>query len=148
MRGFAGVALVLLAACGEKQPPMDSVVDSAAIAAAYADSLSAAAVASAPAFRDSATTTLAKLLDDPTTATFDSVTVVQPPAVDGRLPARAVCGRIGGRPGIEGRAEPTRFIYHGPWTVFVDDAASAEKFAELWAESCTPTGAMVQLSGE
>lgn len=99
-----------------------------------------AAVASAPAFRDSALVRFATLLDDPTTATFDSVVVVQPPPENGRLPARAVCGRIGGRPGIGGSRTPVRFIYIGAFTVFVEEAANRAKFAELWAKSCAPAG--------
>jgi hypothetical protein len=87
------------------------------------------------------------LLDDPSSATFDSVIVVQPPAADGRLPARAACGRIGGRPGVGGSRTPVRFIYQGAFTVFVEDEANRAKFAELWAQSCAPEGGEVQLVG-
>ncbi len=135
-------ALVVLVGCGGEAVP-DPVVE----AAARADSIAAAAVASAPAFRDSAQATLASLLDDSASATFDSVVVVQPPAVDGRLPARVVCGRISGRPGVGGSREPVRFIYHGRWTVFVADDANRAKFAELWASGCADPAGVVQLEG-
>lgn len=139
------LALALAAACGGERAP-DPAAEAAA-AAARADSLAAAAVASAPAFRDSAQARLATLLDDPSTATFDSMIVVQPPAVDGRLPARAVCGRIGGRPGVGGSRTPVRFIYIGAFTVFVEEASNRAQFAELWAKSCAPEGGVRQLEG-
>ncbi len=148
MRGFAWVALVALVAlvaCGGEAAP-DPEAEAAA-AAARADSIAAAAVASAPAFRDSAQARLATLLDDPASATFDSVIVMQPPEADGRLPARAVCGRIGGRPGVGGSSTPVRFIYIGAFTVFVEEDANREKFAELWATSCAPAGGVRQLDG-
>jgi hypothetical protein len=139
------VSLLLLAACGGEPAP-DPAAEAAA-AAARVDSIAAAAMASAPAFRDSAQARLATLLDDPASATFDSVVVVQPPEVDGRLPARAVCGRIGGRPGVGGSRTPVRFIYIGAFTVFVEDATNRAKFAELWATSCAPEGGVRQLDG-
>jgi len=139
MQRFVLVSWMALAvACGGEDTP-DPAAEAAA-AAARADSIAAAAVASAPAFRDSAQARLATLLDDPATATFDSVIVVQPPAVDGRLPARAVCGRIGGRPGVGGSRTPVRFIYQGAFTVFVEDESNREKFAELWAGTCAVPG--------
>lgn len=137
--------MILLAACGGEPAP-DPAAEAAA-AAARADSIAAAALASAPAFRDSAQARLATLLDNPASATFDSVIVVQPPEVEGRLPARAVCGRIGGRPGVGGSRTPVRFIYHGAFTVFVEDDANRAKFAELWAASCAPEGGVVQVEG-
>jgi hypothetical protein len=134
MHRLALLSLLMFAACGEGEPKPDPAV----LAAARADSIAAAQLASAPAFRDSAESRLATLFDDPASATFDSVVVVQPPAVDGRLPARAVCGRIGGRPGVGGSRTPVRFIYIGAFTVFVEEADNRAKFAELWARSCAP----------
>jgi hypothetical protein len=141
--GSAFVMLIMLVACGGEAAP-DPAAEAAA-AAARADSIAAAAMASAPAFRDSAQARLATLLDDPATATFDSVIVVQPPEVEGRLPARAVCGRIGGRPGVGGSRTSVRFIYQGAFTVFVEDDANRAKFAELWASTCAVDGGLVPL---
>ncbi|MDZ4257696.1 MAG: hypothetical protein U0974_03005 [Gemmatimonadales bacterium] len=144
MKRVALAALVSMAACGGGAEGPDPAAEAAA-AAARADSIAAAAVASAPAFRDSAQARLATLLDDPATATFDSVIVVQPPEVEGRLPARAVCGRMGGRPGVGGSRTPVRFIYISAFTVFVEEDANRAKFADLWAKSCGAVGGVVQI---
>jgi hypothetical protein len=133
------LGLALLAACGGGDAPAAPAVDSAALA----DSLAQAARAEAHVLVDSAKTTLATLLDNPATATFDSVVVIQPPPADGRSPAMAACGRIGGRPGIGGSRTPVRFIYQGKWTVFVEESRNAEQFAGLWAKLCAAPGAEV-----
>jgi hypothetical protein len=117
------------------------------VAAARSDSLAAAARAAAPALVDSAKATLATLLDYPGSAVFDSVRVIQPPEVDGRLPTMAVCGRMGGRPGVGGSRTPVRFVYQNRWTVFVEEAANRERFAELWARSCGVDGGTEVLEG-
>ena len=99
--------------------------------------------AGARTLRDSAQATLAKLLSRPETVRYDSVIVVQPPREDGRTPAMAVCGRIGGSPGINGATRPLRFIYQSRWTVFVEEEGNLDKFNELWNGSCAAPGAVV-----
>lgn len=135
---------IALAACSA--PAGKVAADSAAAAAARADSLARAAAADAPAFRDSAKATLSQLLQDPRTAVFDSVMVIQPPAANGRLPTMVVCGRISGKPGIGGR-QKVRFIYQAKFTVFVEDPGNRQPFAELWGRTCAATGATVVLQG-
>lgn len=138
------IAALLLAACGGGDAPDTPAVDSAALA----DSLAQAARVEARVLVDSAKATLATLLDQPASATFDSVVVIQPPPADGRLPAMAACGRIGGRPGVGGSRSPVRFIYQGKWTVFVEEARNAEQFAGLWAKLCAaPGGEVVMREG-
>ena len=119
------LAFVLAAACGGGEP--EPAADSTTAVVATPDSAVAAAL------RDSALATLATLVDPPSRATFDSVVVIQPPHDGERLPAMAVCGRIGGLPG---RNTPTRFVYQSKWTVFVEEAANQAAFADLWARSC------------
>ena len=119
----------LLAACGGGSPEPAS--DSTASAVVAPDTVAALAL------RDSARTTLATLASR---ATFDSVVVIQPPHDGERLPAMAVCGRIGGLPG---RSTPARFVYQSKWTVFVEDDANQAAFGELWARSCGVAGGAV-----
>lgn len=137
---FAGICTI---ACGAPPPEAGAVVDSAALRVAELDSLRSAARAQAPALRDSAQATLAALLDNPATAGFDSVVVVQPPADGDRLPGLVVCGRITGRPGPGGNRAPVRFVYQNRWTVFVEEASNREQFAELWARTCAAPGSSV-----
>ena len=119
-------------ACGSA-PEADAPPDSAAVREAERQ---AAIAAQAVVLRDSAKAVLATLLADPSTATFDSLVVIQPPVEGGRRPALVACGRISGSPGIGGRRTPTRFVYQNRWTVFVEEDANREQFAELWAKSC------------
>jgi hypothetical protein len=137
--------VLLLLACAA--PEADPAADSAAMATARDDSIVAAAVAEAPTVRDTAKATLATLLDDASSATFDSVVVIQPPVIGDRVPGLAVCGRIGGRPGIGGSSVPVRFVYQGRFTVFVEEAENREQFADLWARLCAAPGATVVLEG-
>ena len=133
--------LLVLAACGGEEQVEATSVD----LTLQADSVARSRLADAGVLVDSAKATLATLLDDPASATFDSVVVIQPPAADGRLPALAACGRIGGRPGVGGSRSPVRFIYQGKWTVFVEESRNAEQFAELWAKLCADPGGEVVL---
>ncbi len=135
----------LLAACGGGDAAPEP--DPAARQQAEADSVLEAARAGAGELVDSAKAVLATLLDNPTSATFDSVVVIQPPRTDGRFPAIVACGRIGGRPGIGGSRTPVRFIYQGKWTVFVEEAANQARFAELWGNLCDVAGGEVVLDG-
>jgi hypothetical protein len=133
----------MLLVVGCTSPRTDAVVDSTAVAAARADSLAKAAVVDATALRDSAEATIATLLKNPATAAFDSVVVMQPPAVGDRLPPMVVCGRISGRPGIGGRSTPTRFVYQTKFALFVEEAANRQAFADLVGRTCGATGARV-----
>ncbi len=65
--------------------------------------------------------------------------VVQPPAVDGRTPGLAVCGRMGSGGAL------SRFVYLGKFTVFVEEAKNREQFAQVWGKSCDATGGTVVL---
>jgi|CXWL01.1.fsa_nt_gi hypothetical protein len=136
-------AAALLGVAGCASPKTSDGVDSVAVAAARADSLAKAAVVEGTALRDSAQATLATLLKNPATAVFDSVVVMQPPAVGDRLPPMVVCGRISGKPGIGGRAMPTRFVYQTKFALFVEDSANRQAFAELVGRTCGATGAHV-----
>lgn len=140
-RRIALAALLFVAACSGGSA--DGNADSAAQAAAGTDSLAAAERAAADRMRSDARTTLAELLTDPATAAFDSLIVVRPPAVDGRTSPMAACGRIGGRPGIAGSRSPTRFVYQGRFTVFVEESGNREEFAALWSRVCDVAGATV-----
>jgi hypothetical protein len=124
-------ALIGLVACGGTPEPAP---DSTTATVTVPDT------ATARALSDSAKATLATLLDDPGSATFDSVVVVQPPHDGARLPAMAVCGRIGG---LSGRPTPARFVYQSKWTVFVEEAANQAAFGALWARSCAVAGGTV-----
>lgn len=139
-RGIPIVAFIFLVACGGGAP--ETAPDSTVATVAAPDTALAATL------RDSAKATLATLLDDPVSATFDSVVVIQPPPDGARLPAMAVCGRIGGRPGIGGRTAPVRFVYQSKWTVFVEAAANQTAFGELWARSCAAVGGTVVMRDE
>ncbi len=133
-------ALVLTVACSGR--PADDTPDSAAIAA-RADSLAAAERADAERMRSDARTTLAELLKDPATASFDSLVVVRPPPIDGRTAPMAACGRISGKPGLGGGNTATRFVYQSRFTVFVEEASNREEFAALWGRVCTAPGSTV-----
>lgn len=126
MRFARCVLLVALIGCGGAEP---EVVPEEVIA-------TPPDTAAMTTLRDSAQVTLASLLRNPGSATFDSVRVMQPPGVDDRLPAWAVCGQISGRPGIGGRSTPTRFVYQSRWTVFVEEANNQAAFADLWSRNC------------
>jgi hypothetical protein len=132
-------AVLLVVGCSSPQP--SDGVDSVAAAAARADSLAKAAVVEATALRDSAQATIATLLKNPATAVFDSVVVMQPPAVGDRLPPMVVCGQISGKPGIGGRSTPTRFVYQTKFALFVEEAANRQAFADLVGRTCGATGA-------
>ncbi|MBK7596823.1 MAG: hypothetical protein IPJ11_16750 [Gemmatimonadetes bacterium] len=94
----------------------------------------------AAALRDSAQATLATLLKNPATAVFDSVVVMQPPAVGDRLPPMVVCGQINGKPGIGGvHADPLRLS--DQVALFVEEAANRQAFADLVGRTCGATGA-------
>ncbi len=123
---------LLMAACASPAPK--AAVDSAVVAPT--DVSAAAPVIDSTALRDSAMATLAPLLDNPASATFDSVAVLQPAMVDGRWPMAVVCGRIGGKPGIGGSKASTRFIYQNRFTVFVEEQANQRQFNALWARTC------------
>ena len=135
--------LVLSIACAGDAPEQHGTTDSttAPVARTVPD------LAVAVALRDTAQATLARLLDQPASARFDSVVVIQPPAEEGRLPAPAVCGRIDGSPGINGRTTPTRFIYQSRWTVFVEEENNRDRFTDLWSRMCSEAGGTVVLEG-
>lgn len=139
----AMAALTLAAACSNRAA--DKVADPAAAVTARADSVLLAVRADAEKMRNDARTTLAELLRDPATASFDSLMVVQPPAEEGRVPPMAACGRIGGRPGIAGSNVPTRFVYQSRFTVFVEEEKNREEFAALWERTCSAPGRTVIL---
>lgn len=130
----------LLVACGSRTDPAEHR-DSAPGAGAVVDTVAAAAL------RDSARTTLATLLDDPSSAVFGSVVVVQPPREGDRATALAVCGTVSGRPGIGGRTGPARFIYQNKWALFVEEDANRAEFANLWATRCEADGGVVVIGG-
>ncbi len=137
------VIAVLTAGCSTPAP--HNSADSAAPPAASPDAAAQPAAVDAATLRDSAQVTLATLLDNPANATFDSVVVVQPPPSEGRATEPAVCGRINGKPGIGGRSTPTRFVYQGRWTVFVEEAGNKAEFAAVWAKLCDVTTGTVLL---
>ncbi len=141
LRSVRASAILLLVGCASSKP--SEAVDSAAVAAARADSLAKAAVVEGGALRDSAQATLATLLKNPASAVFDSVVVMQPPAVGDRLPPMVVCGRINGKPGIGGRQAPTRFVYQTKFALFVEESANRQAFEELVGRTCGATGARV-----
>ena len=142
--GVALMALVLSAAGAAcSSPKSNNGPDSATVARNLADSLAKTQQQQAVELGDSARATLASLLKNPTTAAFDSVMVVQPPAVNGRLPGMAVCGRISGKPGIGGRSAPSAFIFQNRMTVFVEDPTNHQAFGALWARLCAAPAAKV-----
>ena len=142
-RRMAAILPMLLAACS--RPGAPSAADSTAAAAHRDDSIIARRTQEAPAFADTARSTLAVLLKDPKSAVFDSLVVVQPPKEGDDWPAPVVCGRIGGKPGIGGRSTPTPFVYENRITVFVLDQNNGPAFAALRAKECDNTGARVLL---
>ena len=131
-RHIVAPALILCIACGGESAEVAPDTTTANVAAID--------TAAAMALRDSAKATLATLVHTQTGATFDSVVVIQPPHDGARLPAMAVCGRIGGLPG---RSTPVRFVYQSKWTVFVEEADNQAAFSDLWARSCAVVGGLV-----
>lgn len=139
----AVITSLLFAACGRTSAP--SAADSTAAAKHLDDSIIAIRTQQAPAFADTARSTLAVLLKHPESAVFDSLTVVQPPKVDGSWPAPWVCGRIGGKPGIGGRSTLTPFIYQNRINVFALDQGNGPAFAALRAKGCDNPAARLLL---
>jgi len=140
--GYPALLLGASVACASPEPA--AAPDSAQRTAATADSLDRVEQQEAMALADSARATLATLLSDPASAQFDSVVVMRPPSGEaGRQAPLAVCGRIRGRPGIGGRATPTRFVYQTKWAVFVEESANRQAFADLMGRTCGAPGARV-----
>ncbi len=83
---------------------------------------------------------MVELLKNPAIAVFDSLTVVQPAPTNGNWPAPAVCGRLGGKPGVTGTSGMTPFIYLNRVTVFVLDRSNGAAFAKLHTEYCDGPG--------
>lgn len=125
------LAVVVLMACGREAA--EPAVDSAAMAAARADSLAAVQRVAAVSLDSAARATVATLVNDSTRAVFDSMRVVQPAADStGRTPPMAVCGRFSG----PGRTAPTRFVFQSKFALFVEGVSNANAFAELWGKAC------------
>lgn len=135
-RSLVSYCALLVVACGSPAEDPRVPADSAERAEAPGLAATQALLADAEALRDSAKAVLATLLDDPASARFDSLAVIRPPVEDERPRPLAVCGRIGGSPGIAGSRGMTRFVYQNRWTVFVEERANREQFAALWAKSC------------
>jgi hypothetical protein len=134
---------MLLAACSRRAdtaPP-----DPALLAKIVADSVVAAHTAAAPILAEKARSVMMQLLKNPATAKFDSLIVTQPAFADGSWPLPAVCGRIGGKPGLKGSSGMTQFIYLNPVTVFVLEGTNAVPFGELRARNCDGPGVKVLL---
>jgi hypothetical protein len=130
MRRFL-LALGGLLACSDK--PAEPAVDTAAVAAARADSLAAARRVAAVSLDSAARATVATLVNDSTKAVFDSMRVVQPAADStGRIPPLAVCGVFSD----PGRTAPARFVYQSKFALYVEGVSNANAFAELWAKTC------------
>ncbi|MGH7582965.1 MAG: hypothetical protein ACREL5_07065 [Gemmatimonadales bacterium] len=130
------------AACGGRGRPPASA-DTAAMAKQVADSVLAAHTQMAPALLDTARQTMVQLLKHPGTAVFDSLVVTQPAMKDGTWPAPAVCGRLGGKPGVKGARGMTPFIYLNRLTVFVLDRSNVAAFSKLGGELCDGPGVRV-----
>lgn len=142
--GFAFMVLsfaVSSTACSPSKP--SNGPDSATVAQDLADSVAKVELQQAADLSEAARAALASLLKDPASATFDSLTVMQPPPVDGRPSPMVVCGRIRGKPGIGGRSGPAAFVYQNRMTVFVEDASNKEAFGEVWNETCGHSQARV-----
>ena len=140
------IALGLVSvACGRGAGNTPPSVDTAAVARHVADSVLAAHTRAAPALLDTARQTMVQLLAHPATAVFDSLIVTQPAMRDGASPAPAVCGRIGGKPGVKGVRGMRRFIYLNRLTVFVLDQSNGEAFSKLRGELCDGPGVRVLL---
>jgi hypothetical protein len=136
---------LVLTACSHRSP--SPAADSAAVARHVSDSVLAGHTQAAPALLDSARNTMAQILKHPETARFDSLVVVQPAMQSGSWPAPAVCGRIGGTPGIDGASGMTPFIYRNPVTVFVLTQSNTAAFARLRTDLCDGPGTK-RLAGE
>jgi hypothetical protein len=141
LRAITVAALLFGVACSDSSA--DKQADAAAQAAATADSLASAAKAEADKLRNDARSVLAELLSDPSSATFDSLVVVRPSAPEGHVAIMSACGRISGKPGSGGSRTPTRFVYQGRFTVFVEDGRNGDEFAALWAMVCDAPGATI-----
>ncbi|MES2125218.1 MAG: hypothetical protein V4503_11085 [Gemmatimonadota bacterium] len=126
------------AACGGA--PVPPPADSAALAQQRLDSTLAERTRDAPALLDEARSVMVQLLSKPATAVFDSLRVEQPPAHDSVWPPTAVCGRMGGKPGINGSRGMTPFIYMNRMTVFVLDGKNQAQFTELYQKNCGGEG--------
>lgn len=137
------ITVLLLAACTQARTP--SPADSAAVAKQQDDSIIAARTSGASLLADSARHIMATLLKRPVTAVFDSLVVVQPAKVDGAWPPLVVCGRMTGRPGIDGRSTPVPFIYQNRLDVFVLQENNGPAFAALRAKDCDNSVARVLL---
>jgi hypothetical protein len=135
--------LAVLAACGRTSAP--PAPDGAVVVQHLDDSIIVLRTQQAPAFADTARSTLAVLLKHPESAVFDSLTVVQPPKAGGSWPTPWVCGRIGGKPGIGGRSTLTPFVYQNRINVFVLDQNNGPAFAALRAKGCDNPAARVLL---
>ncbi|MES2304305.1 MAG: hypothetical protein V4558_02320 [Gemmatimonadota bacterium] len=133
----------LVAACGGSPAP--APVDSAALAKQRLDSTLAERTSAAPALLAEARGVMAQLLSKPATALFDSLRVSQPAVRDGAWPPPAVCGRLGGKPGVSGSKGMTPFIYMNRMTVFVLDGKNQAQFSALYDKSCGGPGARVLL---
>lgn len=134
--GFAFAALAISSAAACSSPKSSSGPDSATVARNVADSVARAEAQHAGELMDSARVALASLLKDPTSATFDSLMVVQPPPINGRPSRMVVCGRIRGKPGIGGRLAPAAFVYQSRLTVFVEDPTNQRAFGDVWSGMC------------
>lgn len=128
----------LVGACGGAPAP--APVDSAALAKQHLDSVFAERTRTAPALLEEARGVMAQILPKPATAVFDSLRVVQPEVREGAWPPPAVCGRLGGKPGVNGSSGMTPFIYLNRMTVFVLDAKNQAQFNELYGKSCGGAG--------
>lgn len=133
----------LAAACGGAPAP--APVDSAAVAKQRLDSTLAERTRAAPALLEEARGVMVQLLSKPATAVFDSLRVEQPLVRDGVWPPTAVCGRLGGKPGVNGSSGMTPFIYMNRMTVFVLDGKNQAQFSALYDKSCRDPGARVLL---
>lgn len=134
--------IVVSACSGAPTPPP---VDSVAQAQHGIDSVFAARTREAPALLKEARGVMVQILSKPATAIFDSLRVEQPAVRDGTWPSPAVCGRLGGKPGVNGSAGMTPFIYLNKMTVFVLDQKNHAAFAELYGKTCGGPGARVLL---
>lgn len=131
----------LAAACGGSPAP--APVDSAALAQQRLDSTLAERTRAAPALLEEARGVTAQILSKPATVVFDSLRVAQPAVREGAWPPPAVCGRLGGKPGVNGSTGMTPFIYLNRMTVFVLDGKNQEQFTELYDRSCRGPGVRV-----
>ncbi|MEO7353441.1 MAG: hypothetical protein ABIZ70_03735, partial [Gemmatimonadales bacterium] len=117
--------------------------DSAVLAQQRSDSVLAARTREAPALLQEARGVMVQILAKPATASFDSLRVMQPAVRDGVWPPPAVCGRLGGKPGVKGAAGMTPFVYFNKMTVFVRDQKNQVAFGELYGKTCSAAGGRV-----